>query len=140
MKTAKSGIMKGQIGLDGKKIGGAVEIVEEEVVTEDAGLLKSALQKYIRRGNAVKAMWFASKLLDVASGWTTWRRLSTISVEDCGQPDAILTCDCLYKMFSANRKQEKDQKAVTWDMRRCVVCAAKVLADSPKDRRADSFL
>jgi replication-associated recombination protein RarA len=135
MKTGK-GIVKGQIGLDGKKLGA----VEEEVMTDDAGLLKSALQKYVRRGNAVKSMWFASKLLDVAGGWSTWKRLLTIAVEDCGQPDAILTCDVLYRMFMANRKQETDQKAVTWDMRRCVVCAAKALADSPKDRRADSFL
>ena len=135
MKTSK-GTVKGQIALDGKKI----EAVEEEVNTEDAGLLKSALQKYVRRGNAVKAMWFASKLLDVVGSWSTWKRLLTIAVEDCGQPDPILTCDCLYKMFMSSRKQETDQKAVTWDMRRCVVCAAKVLADSPKDRRADSFL
>jgi len=137
MKTGKSGIVKGQIGLDGKKV---VEAVEEEVNTDDVGLLKSALQKYVRRGNAVKAMWFASRLLDVAGAWSTWKRLLTIAVEDCGQSNAILTCDVLYRMFMANRKQETDQKAVTWDMRRCVTCAAKVLADSPKDRRADSFL
>lgn len=134
MKTARGGVSIGQTGLDGKKV------IEEEVNTDDAGLLKSALQKSIRRGHTTKAMWFASKLLDVAGGWTTWRRLLTIAVEDCGQPDAILTCDCLYKQFMAGRRQETDQKAVTWEMRRCVTCAAKVLADSPKDRRADSFL
>jgi hypothetical protein len=61
-------------------------------------------------------------------------------VEDCGQPEAILACDTLYRMFMAGRRQETDQKAVTWEMRRCVVCCAKVLADSPKDRRGDSFL
>lgn len=134
MKSARDVVSKGQLGLDGKKI------VEEEVNTDDAGLLKSALQKYVRRGNAVKAMWFASRLLDVAGGYTTWRRLLIIAVEDCGQADAILSCDCLYKQFMAGRKQETDQKAVSWEMRRAVVCAAKVLADSPKDRRADSFL
>ena len=138
--SKKKELPSGQLGLDGKKIGGATEIVEEEIVTEDAGLLKSALQTSIRSGNAVKAMWFASKLLDVAQGWTTWRRLSTIAVEDCGQPDAILACDVLYKMFMAMRRQEKDQKVITWEMRRCIVCAAKILAESPKDRRADSFL
>jgi len=126
--------MKGQIGLDGKNL------VEEEVNTEDAGLLKSALQKSIRRGQTVKAMWYASKLLDAAGGYTTWRRLLTIAVEDCGQPEAILACDTLYRMFMAGRRQETDQKAVTWEMRRCMVCAAKIMADSPKDRRADSFL
>jgi replication-associated recombination protein RarA len=136
MKTSK-GIVKGQVGLDGEKLR---EAVDEDVNTDDVGLLKSALQKYVRRGNVVKAMWFASKLLDVGGAWSTWKRLLTIAVEDCGQPDAILTCDCLYKMFMATRKQETDQKAVTWDMRRSVVCAAKLLADSPKDRRADSFL
>jgi len=31
-------------------------------------------------------------------------------------------------------------RAVSWDMRRSVVCCAKVLSESPKDRRADSFL
>ena len=136
MKSSK-GITTGQVGLDGKKL---VEAVEEEVNSEDAGLLKSCLQKYIRRGETIKAMWFASKLLDVGGGWTAWRRLLTIAVEDCGQPEAILACDCLYKMFMGSRRQETDQKAVTWEMRRCVVCAAKILADSQKDRRADSFL
>ena len=66
--------------------------------------------------------------------------MSTIAVEDCGQPEAILTCDCLNRMFMAMRRQEKEEKAVTWEMRRAIVCAAKVLADSSKDRRADSFL
>lgn len=92
---------------------------------EDVGLLKSALQKYVRRENTVKSMWFASKLLDAAGGWSTWKRLLTIAVEDCGQPDAILACDTLYRMYAAGRKQvATDAKAVTWDMRRCVVCAA----------------
>jgi len=45
----------------------------------------------------------------------------------------------LYRKFMAMRKNAEG-KELSWDMKRCVVCAAKLLADSPKDRRADEFL
>jgi hypothetical protein len=51
----------------------------------------------------------------------------------------ISAVDVLYRKFMALRKDGKEKK-LSWDMNRCVVCAAKILADSPKDRRADEFL
>jgi hypothetical protein len=37
-------------------------------------------------------------------------------------------------------KKQADKGELSWDMKRCVVCASKILAESWKDRRADEFL
>lgn len=65
--------------------------------------------------------------------------MSVIADEDVGQPLEIVTVDCLYGKFLGMKKQSKDGK-LTWDMKRSLVCAAKILAEAWKDRRADAFL
>lgn len=99
----------------------------------------SAIQKYIRRGNTEKAMWFSLKLLYEAPS-AVWSRLFTISVEDCGQPNAILVCRSLYGLYMRKKAKQKKGELPTREMCMYVVCCAKILSDSPKDRRADEFL
>lgn len=126
--------MKKQIDLSGKT-------VEEENLSmgrEDEGLMKSALQKCVRQGLVEPAMYWALKLAE-ANSWSAWRRLSTIADEDVGQGWAITATDVLFRKFMAMKRQSK-KKELTWDMKRCVVVTAKILAEAPKDRRADEFL
>jgi replication-associated recombination protein RarA len=113
------------------------EYGQEDDDREDLAILKSTLQKAIRRADIEKAMYFALRLAE-KNWWTAWRRLGIIADEDVGQPDAIVAVDTLYRKFMALRKDGKEK--LTWDMQRCVVCAAKILADSAKDRRSDEFL
>jgi len=124
--------MERQVDFDRKVVG------EAEVDSEDASLWKSVLQKAVRRGMTEKAMFAAYKLVSLNS-WSCWKRLIVIADEDVGQPDAIVAVDVLYRKFMALKKNDKEKK-LSWDMNRCVVCAAKILAESPKDRRADEFL
>ena len=104
----------------------------------ELSLLKSILQKSIRRGFSEKAMFTAYKLASL-NWWSCWKRLSVIADEDVGQPEVITVVDVLYRKFMALKKYTKEGK-LSWDMKRCVVCAAKILAEAPKDRRADEFL
>jgi replication-associated recombination protein RarA len=115
-------------------------MIEHEKMSdsEEQGLLKSALQKSIRHGNVGKAMYFALKLAE-KNWWSCWRRLSVIADEDCGQSLEIVAVDCLYRKFLGAKKQGKDGE-LGWDAKRCVVCAAKILAEAWKDRRSDEFL
>jgi hypothetical protein len=71
--------------------------------------------------------------------WSCWKRLNVIADEDVGQADVITAVDVLYRKFMATKRDAKNEEP-TWDMKRCAVCAAKILADAPKDRRADEFL
>jgi len=105
---------------------------------EELSVWKSVLQKAVRRGNAEKAMYSAHKLASL-NWWSCWKRLSVIADEDVGQPDAITAVDVLYRKFTALKKEAKEGE-LSWDMKRCAVCAAKILAEAPKDRRADEFL
>jgi len=125
--------MEKQTDLDGKP-------VEDEDLLgyEDIGLIKSCLQKTIRRGMTEAAMYWALRLAE-ANSWSCWKRLSVIADEDVGQPLEIVAVDTLYRKFMATRKQSRDGK-LSWDAKRCVVCAAKILAEACKDRRADEFL
>ncbi len=111
---------------------------EDSVGSVDIGLLKSCLQKTIRRGMSEASMYWALRLAE-ANSWSCWRRLSVIADEDVGQPEAIVAVNVLYKKFMAMKKGAKE-KELSWDAKRCVVTAAKILAESPKDRRADEFL
>jgi replication-associated recombination protein RarA len=113
------------------------EPIEPDEENPDVSVLKSALQKAIRRGMVEKAMSFSLLLLEKGGSWITWKRLSTIADEDVGQPEVIVAVDCLYRKFHAMKP--KDGK-VSWDMKRCVVLAARILAEAEKDRRADEFL
>ncbi len=105
---------------------------------EELSLWKSVLQKSIRRGWTEKAMYASLKVLNL-NWYECWRRLTIIAAEDCGVPDAIVSVDVLYKQFMAFRGR-KVGCDLDWDMKRTAVCAAKILAESKKDRRADEFL
>lgn len=105
---------------------------------EETSIWKSVLQKSIRRGWTDKAMFAALKLLQL-NWFDCWRRLMIISVEDCGLSDVIVATEILYREFMALRGR-KVGCDLDWDMKRCAVCAAKILAESKKDRRADEFL
>ena len=124
-----------QVDLTGKPI----EKAEIEEENPSVSVWKSALQKAVRRCEVDKAMYSALMLLEKGGSWITWKRLSTIADEDVEQPDVIVAVDCLYRKFQAMRKQKK-KGSYSWDEKRCVVLAAKILAESPKDRRADEFL
>lgn len=112
--------------MEGKEIAN----IEER---EDVAVLKSALQKCIRRGWTAKAMYFAYKLSTKETGYVLWRRLKIISVEDVGLWPAILVTEVLSKWASSYGYE-------SWDGRRCAVCCAKILSEMAKDRRADEFL
>lgn len=126
----------GQLGLDGKRVGGTESSSWRQ--SEELGIWKSVLQKAIRRGITEKAMYAAYRLVSLNS-WSCWRRLSVIADEDVGQPDAIVAVDVLYRKFLAVKKAD-EKGDVSWDAKRCAVCAAKILAESKKDRRSDEFL
>ena len=118
--------------------GKAVEEEDLSMGREDASLMKSALQKCIRQGLVEPAMYWALRLAETNS-WICWKRLHVIADEDVGQGSAIVAVDVLYKKFMAMKKQSKG-KGLSWDMKRAVVCASKILAEATKDRRADEFL
>jgi len=124
-----------QVDLEGKPI-------KKEEVDENepsVSLWKSALQKAVRRCETERAMYAALMLLEKGGSWITWKRLSVIADEDVGQPEVITAIDTLYRKFQALRKS-REEKGYSWDEKRCVVLAAKILAEAPKDRRADEFL
>jgi len=105
----------------------------EKTDKEEIGTAKSALQKYIRRGEVEKAMYWANWLSMKGRGFILWRRLVTIAVEDVLDPVVLLAVEVLSKI--AGR-----EKYDTWDGRRAAVAAAKLLAEAPKNRSCDEFL
>ena len=111
---------------------------EEEKAAAEVGLLKSALQKCIRRGLTEKAMFFAVEVVKKGGWYVAWRRLRIIAAEDVGEPSVISAVEALYRQFLEYKG--KDGDGTSWDCLRCVTCAAKILADAPKDRRADEML
>jgi replication-associated recombination protein RarA len=117
---------------------GKVVKKDPEPESEEVSLIKSALQKCVRQGLAEKAMYFALQLLKKGGWYNCWRRLRIIAVEDCGQADVIAAVEALYRQFLEHKG--KDGDGLSWDCQRCVACAAKLLAESKKDRRADEFL
>lgn len=121
---------------------GGKALEDEDLLDDEAmDVVKSALQKTIRRGMTEAAMYFALKLAE-QSWYSCWRRLSIIADEDVGQPEVITAVDVLYRKFMAMKSRDKPAKGkeLSWNAELCVVCAAKILADAPKDRRADEFL
>lgn len=128
-KRIKNG--EGQTDLHG-------QIVKEEELIKngDVPLMKSALQKYIRRGNVEKAMYWDWRLGKV--NWNVaWKRLLVITVEDCLNPVVVSAIGELHKMFMAHKREDK---RLGWNELRCIVAAAKILAESEKDRSVDEFL
>lgn len=127
-------IAESQVNLSGERIIPAVEGGKKAEVS----IWQSILQKSIRRGLVEKAMYAALKLLNL-SWWQCWRRLEIISVEDCCVPSTIVAVDVLFKEFMAFRGR-KTTCELDWEMKRCAVAAAKIMAESQKDRTADEFL
>jgi len=135
MSKAKE-LPEGQVDLSGKEVKKKRDEGEGEV--EYLSLWKSALQKYIRRGVVDKAMYAAWKIAE-KNWYIAWRRLSVIAAEDVCIPEAIYAIGELYRMFMASRRQN-EQNPLSRDEKRLVIAAAKILAQSPKDRTADEFL
>jgi replication-associated recombination protein RarA len=113
------------------------EPIEPDEENPDIAVLKSALQKSIRRGLTEKAMSFALLLLE-KSWFVCWRRLRIIATEDVGQPEIINAVENLYQMFLEFKNAKKGE--ISWDGKRITVLAAKIMAEAKKDRRADEFL
>jgi replication-associated recombination protein RarA len=113
------------------------EVIEPDEESPDVAVLKSALQKSIRRGMVEKAMSFALQLLE-KSWYVCWRRLRIIATEDVGQPETINCVEHLYQMFLEFKGGKKGE--ISWDGKRITVLAALIMAEAPKDRRADEFL
>ncbi|MEM3577081.1 MAG: hypothetical protein QXX51_01315 [Candidatus Bathyarchaeia archaeon] len=129
-----SGNAKGkQVDLFGQEI----EKLKSQKETEEQSLLKSALQKSIRKGLSAKAMYYALKLAE-QNWYMAWRRLRVIADEDVGQPWAINAVETLYRKFLEFKG--RGEKELSWDCKRCICLAALILAEAPKDRRADEFL
>jgi hypothetical protein len=122
----------GQLGLDGRVVGNGTESLSREE-REEIGLLKSALQKYVRRGLGERAAYVAYQLSNKKTGWILWRRMNIIAVEDCLDGTVILA-------VSELGRQAMKYGYETWDGRRCAVAAAILMAESKKDRRSDEFL
>jgi replication-associated recombination protein RarA len=122
--------MEKQVNLDG-------EPIEPDEENPDVSVLKSALQKSIRRGLTEKAMSFALLLLE-KSWFVCWRRLRIIATEDVGQPEVVNAVENLYQMFLEFKNAKKGQ--ISWDGKRITVLAALIMAEAKKDRRADEFL
>jgi replication-associated recombination protein RarA len=113
------------------------EPIEPDEENPDVSVLKSALQKSIRRGLTEKAMSFALLLLE-KSWFVCWRRLRIIATEDVGQPEIIDAVENLYQMFLEFKNAKKGE--ISWDGKRITVLAALIMAEAKKDRRADEFL
>lgn len=112
---------------------GNIATSTEKTGREEIGTAKSALQKYIRRGQVEKSMYWADWLARSGKGEILWRRLFIIAVEDVLDPVVISAIDVLNKMARA-------EKFDSWDGRRSAVAAAKLLAEARKDRTCDEFL
>jgi hypothetical protein len=85
-----------------------------------------------------KAMYAAWKLVSL-NWWSCWKRLGVIANEDIGQPLEIVAVDVLYRKFMG-MKGGVEKGELSWDAKQCVIVAAKILAESKKDRRGDEML
>lgn len=90
----------------------------------------SALQKAIRRADARLAGYFAIELHESRFGEYVWRRLLTISAEDCA---GLVTRElwALYQSWQLIRKQKPEGGRIF------VAKAVIILAQWPKSRDAD---
>lgn len=123
--------MEKQIDLSGKVTGSEESLSNKE--REEASILKSMLQKSVRRGKVEQVMYVAYKLSTKKTGWILWKRLNVIAVED------ILDSTVIVAVSELN-KQARYYGYETWDGKRCAVASALLMAESQKDRRADEFL
>ena len=124
-----------QTNLDGKRLHSQDQ--DEPDRSEEIQILKSALQKAIRRGQAEKAMYYADRLVRL-NAYSCWRRLRIIAVEDVSFAGAVMAVELLYRHFLDFKGTDKS--GPSWDGRRDAINAARILAELPKDRRSDEFL
>lgn len=94
------------------------------------GHVISALQKTIRRGDARLAGYFAMELFESRFAEYAWRRLLTISAEDC---HGCITTEvkALYDAYTLVKKARKDPDRIF------LAKAAVLLAEAKKCRDAD---
>lgn len=134
--SGNSGVNQKQVDLEGKRVGSTESLGGRD--REELGIWKSVLQKAARRGMTEKAMYAVYRLVSL-NWWSCWKRLGVIANEDVGQPLEIVAVDVLYRKFMAMKGGvEKGERS--WDAKQCAVCAAKILSEARKDRRADEFL
>ena len=100
----------------------------------------SAMQKALRRGDAEVAGYFALEM--VASGFSAycWRRLLTVSAEDCYGivTQEIAALQGTYQQLTARRKKPHDPHDMTGWV--CVAKAVLILAACRKSRDADHLV
>jgi len=96
----------------------------------DFGEVASALQKAIRRGDGRLAGYWAVELLESGFGNYLWKRLLTVSAEDCW---GILTQE-VWSLFEAHQLVAKGRKGKT---RIFVAKAVLLLCAAKKSRDAD---
>ncbi|MEQ1862773.1 MAG: hypothetical protein ABMA13_22865 [Chthoniobacteraceae bacterium] len=99
----------------------------------DLGEVASAMQKAVRRGDVKLAGYWALELWSSGFGPYTWRRLLTISAEDCW---GILTSEVKalhdsYELVNKGRKAREHRGRIFISKAVIVLCAAK------KNRDAD---
>ena len=99
----------------------------------DLGEVASALQKAIRRGDTTLAGYWALELWSSGFGPYTWRRLLTVSAEDCW---GILTLEVKalhesYELVNKGRKAREHRGRIFISKAVILLCAAK------KNRDAD---
>ncbi len=99
-----------------------------------AAYLLSALHKYIRRSRPFEAMSTGLDLAEMAPSMF-WGEITTIAVEDVAQPLEIVAIGMLKTQYEALSKENQVGKGRLW-----ITDACKILAEAPKDRRADEFL
>jgi len=120
-----------QLDLRGKVAHSEESLTSKE--REEASILKSMLQKSVRRGEVERAMYASYKLSTKKTGWILWKRLNVIAVEDVLDSNVIVA-------VSELGRQARSYGYETWDAKRCAVAGALLMAEAQKDRRADEFL
>ena len=129
-----------QVRLFGEADEGEQGEVKSKYDKAEMGVWKSQLQKSVRRGDHLKAMYYADRIASKSS-WSAWHRLSVIAQEDCLSSQSVTAISELYRSFMQQRRDKRtDDKQLSWDQRRGVVAAAFLLATGPKNRIADDFL
>lgn len=96
----------------------------------ELSVVASALQKAIRRGDARTAGYFAIEMFESNYAAYAWRRLLTISAEDCA--GAITTeIEALYRSWDLINRQQKGRGRIF--LAKAVILLCRV----PKSRDAD---
>ena len=100
----------------------------------------SALQKTIRRGDARLAGYFALELFESGYAAYAWRRLLTISAEDCAgivTQEIKALHDSWLVIHSAQRQNQKHRQRGFCRGRVFLAKAVVLLCQTPKSRDAD---